>query len=127
MNIFRIISTISSYATTLLPITWELRNARVLKEAKGAVVMANHQSSMDILGKFCVKCVRLKLSKSVLKIGKKECFDGKEFHKGSICYRKLSVTLDAIRLGLIDRSNNITTMPRQCTLYVCLLHEDQKF
>lgn len=46
----RIISTVASRATTMLPITWELRNARILKEAKGAIVMANHQSSMDILG-----------------------------------------------------------------------------
>ncbi|XP_065094184.1 1-acyl-sn-glycerol-3-phosphate acyltransferase-like [Ochlerotatus camptorhynchus] len=44
------ISAVASRASTLLPITWELRNARILKEAKGAVVMANHQTSMDILG-----------------------------------------------------------------------------
>ncbi|KAL1373659.1 hypothetical protein pipiens_018536 [Culex pipiens pipiens] len=64
----RIISTISSYATTLLPITWELRNARVLKEAKGAVVMANHQSSMDILGLMML----WDILKDVISIAKKE-------------------------------------------------------
>nr|XP_019932603.2 uncharacterized protein LOC109622643 [Aedes albopictus]XP_029719963.1 uncharacterized protein LOC109429617 [Aedes albopictus] len=45
-----IICAVASKASSLLPITWELRNARILREAEGAVVMANHQSSMDILG-----------------------------------------------------------------------------
>ncbi|XP_053696415.1 1-acyl-sn-glycerol-3-phosphate acyltransferase beta-like [Sabethes cyaneus] len=64
----RIIATTVSYASTLLPITWELRNARILKEAKGAVVMANHQSSMDILGMM----VLWDIMRDVISIAKKE-------------------------------------------------------
>lgn len=30
---------------------WYLRNGRVLAEDRGAVIVSNHQSSIDILGK----------------------------------------------------------------------------
>ncbi|XP_055545295.1 1-acyl-sn-glycerol-3-phosphate acyltransferase beta-like [Wyeomyia smithii] len=64
----RIIATTVAHASTLLPITWELRNARILKETKGAVVMANHQSSMDILGMM----VLWGTMRDVISIAKKE-------------------------------------------------------
>ncbi|XP_058820089.1 1-acyl-sn-glycerol-3-phosphate acyltransferase-like [Topomyia yanbarensis] len=66
----RIISTIVSHASSLLPITWELRNAKILKEAKGAVVMANHQTSMDILGLMTLWSTL----RNVVSIAKKEMF-----------------------------------------------------
>ncbi|XP_040161729.1 1-acyl-sn-glycerol-3-phosphate acyltransferase beta-like isoform X1 [Anopheles arabiensis] len=46
----RIIATVIARASKLLGITWELRNAQILRQAKGAIVLTNHQSSMDILG-----------------------------------------------------------------------------
>ncbi|XP_055600713.1 1-acyl-sn-glycerol-3-phosphate acyltransferase alpha-like [Uranotaenia lowii] len=50
----RIIGAVIARLSSLLPITWELRNADILKNNKGAVVMCNHQSSMDILGMFII-------------------------------------------------------------------------
>ncbi|XP_053665035.1 1-acyl-sn-glycerol-3-phosphate acyltransferase beta-like [Anopheles marshallii] len=46
----RIIATVVSRCSKILGITWELRNAQILRQAKGAIVLTNHQSSMDILG-----------------------------------------------------------------------------
>lgn len=36
--------------TKLIQIKWVLRNGKVLMEDRGAVIVSNHQSSMDILG-----------------------------------------------------------------------------
>ncbi|KAK9511569.1 hypothetical protein O3M35_000201 [Rhynocoris fuscipes] len=38
------------HLTKCLGIEWELRNGEILKEAKGAVIVANHQSMLDIMG-----------------------------------------------------------------------------
>ncbi|XP_073981530.1 1-acyl-sn-glycerol-3-phosphate acyltransferase beta-like [Rhodnius prolixus] len=38
------------YFTKLLGIKWELKNGHILKESKGAVIVANHQSILDIMG-----------------------------------------------------------------------------
>uniref|UniRef100_A0A182NEM7 1-acylglycerol-3-phosphate O-acyltransferase n=1 Tax=Anopheles dirus TaxID=7168 RepID=A0A182NEM7_9DIPT len=46
----RIIAAVISRCSKVLGITWELRNAKILRQAKGAIVLTNHQSSMDILG-----------------------------------------------------------------------------
>uniref|UniRef100_A0A182IYG6 1-acylglycerol-3-phosphate O-acyltransferase n=1 Tax=Anopheles atroparvus TaxID=41427 RepID=A0A182IYG6_ANOAO len=46
----RIITMVVARCSKILGITWELRNAQILRQAKGAIVLTNHQSSMDILG-----------------------------------------------------------------------------
>ncbi|XP_058056470.1 1-acyl-sn-glycerol-3-phosphate acyltransferase alpha-like, partial [Anopheles bellator] len=64
----RIIANIMARASKLLGITWELRNAQILRQAKGAIVLTNHQSSMDILGMMTL----WEILHSVIAIAKKE-------------------------------------------------------
>lgn len=39
------------HVTKVIEVKWLLRNGKVLAEDRGAVVVSNHQSSIDILGK----------------------------------------------------------------------------
>lgn len=36
--------------TSVIGIKWQLRNGSVLVEDRGAVIVGNHQSSLDVLG-----------------------------------------------------------------------------
>ncbi|KAL0850307.1 hypothetical protein ABMA28_012143 [Loxostege sticticalis] len=56
--------------TKLYEIEWVLRNEKVLAEDRGAVIVANHQSSFDILGMFNIWHVAYKMTA----IAKKEVF-----------------------------------------------------
>ncbi|KAL0895853.1 hypothetical protein ABMA27_011877 [Loxostege sticticalis] len=56
--------------TKLYEIEWVLRNEKVLAEERGAVIVANHQSSFDILGMFNIWHVAYKMTA----IAKKEVF-----------------------------------------------------
>lgn len=54
LNIFfRFGSQIVKHVTKIIEVKWHLRNGRVLAEDRGAVVVSNHQSSIDILGESC--------------------------------------------------------------------------
>lgn len=39
----------------MIEVKWHLRNGKILAEDRGAVVVSNHQSSIDILGKWLTK------------------------------------------------------------------------
>ncbi|XP_023939060.1 1-acyl-sn-glycerol-3-phosphate acyltransferase alpha [Bicyclus anynana] len=54
----------------LYNLKWELRNGEILSEDRGAVIVSNHQSSLDILGMFTIWDVIGKLAP----IAKKEIF-----------------------------------------------------
>lgn len=43
---------ILKHITKLIGLRWELRNGHVLAEDRGAVIVANHQSTIDVLGMF---------------------------------------------------------------------------
>lgn len=45
-------SQIVKHISKIIEIKWHLRNGRVLAEDRGAVVVSNHQSSIDVLGMF---------------------------------------------------------------------------
>ena len=38
------------HITKFIEVKWHLRNGKILKEDRGAVIVSNHQSSLDILG-----------------------------------------------------------------------------
>jgi lysophosphatidate acyltransferase len=46
----RYTSYILKHVTKVLGITWELRGGEYLAEDRGCVIVANHQSMLDILG-----------------------------------------------------------------------------
>ncbi|XP_063243988.1 1-acyl-sn-glycerol-3-phosphate acyltransferase alpha-like [Bacillus rossius redtenbacheri] len=48
----RLMAQILKHFTKLLGITWELRHGEILAEDRGAVIVANHQSILDVLGMF---------------------------------------------------------------------------
>ncbi|XP_028170546.1 1-acyl-sn-glycerol-3-phosphate acyltransferase beta-like [Ostrinia furnacalis] len=48
--------------TRFYEIEWDLRNGKVLAEDRGAVIVANHQSSLDILGMFNIWHVAYKMT-----------------------------------------------------------------
>jgi lysophosphatidate acyltransferase len=50
MPCFRYTSYFLKYITKVLGITWELRGGEHLAEDRGCVIVANHQSMLDILG-----------------------------------------------------------------------------
>lgn len=52
--VYRFGSQIVKHVTKVIEVKWLLRNGRVLAEDRGAVVVSNHQSSIDILGKIIV-------------------------------------------------------------------------
>ncbi|XP_064292022.1 uncharacterized protein LOC128669731 [Plodia interpunctella] len=56
--------------TKLYDITWNLRNGEILSEDRGAVIVANHQSALDILGMFNIWST----VKRMTAIAKKEIF-----------------------------------------------------
>ncbi|XP_026323670.1 1-acyl-sn-glycerol-3-phosphate acyltransferase beta-like isoform X2 [Hyposmocoma kahamanoa] len=56
--------------TKLFGLRWELRNGHILAEDRGAVIVSNHQSSLDIFGMFDIWEVAQKLSV----IAKKQLF-----------------------------------------------------
>ncbi|XP_047539506.1 1-acyl-sn-glycerol-3-phosphate acyltransferase alpha-like isoform X1 [Vanessa atalanta] len=45
-----LMSEVSKYVTKLLNVTWELRNPEIVSEDRAAVIILNHQSSLDLLG-----------------------------------------------------------------------------
>ncbi|XP_038209077.1 1-acyl-sn-glycerol-3-phosphate acyltransferase alpha-like [Zerene cesonia] len=61
---------IIKHVTKLIEVKWHLRNGKILAEDKGAVIISNHQSSLDILGLFNVWHVAVK----VAAIARKELF-----------------------------------------------------
>jgi 1-acyl-sn-glycerol-3-phosphate acyltransferase len=48
--IFRFGAYLMKTITYFLDIKWELRRRELIEEDRGAVVVSNHQSSLDILG-----------------------------------------------------------------------------
>ncbi|XP_052753742.1 1-acyl-sn-glycerol-3-phosphate acyltransferase alpha-like [Galleria mellonella] len=63
-------SQIVKHVTKILEVKWHLRNGKVLAEDRGAVVVSNHQSTIDILGMFNIWHVADK----VAAIARKEIF-----------------------------------------------------
>ncbi|XP_038209095.1 1-acyl-sn-glycerol-3-phosphate acyltransferase alpha-like [Zerene cesonia] len=61
---------ILKYVTKLYDLKWELRNSEILAEERGAIIVSNHQSSLDVLGLFNIWNVVDKLTV----IAKKEVF-----------------------------------------------------
>lgn len=49
--VFRFGTQIIKHVTKVIEVKWFLRNGKVLAEDRGAVIVSNHQSSLDILGK----------------------------------------------------------------------------
>lgn len=47
---FRFASQIVKHVTKVIEVKWSLRNGKYLAEDRGAVVVSNHQSSIDVLG-----------------------------------------------------------------------------
>ena len=50
VSCFRYTSYLLKHVTKVLGITWELRGREHLAEDRGCVIVANHQSILDILG-----------------------------------------------------------------------------
>lgn len=48
--IHRVAAQIIKHVTKIIEVKWILRNGKVLAEERGAVIVSNHQSSIDILG-----------------------------------------------------------------------------
>ncbi|XP_053600958.1 1-acyl-sn-glycerol-3-phosphate acyltransferase alpha-like [Plodia interpunctella] len=63
-------SQIIKHVTKIIEVKWQLRNGKVLAEDQGAVVVSNHQSTIDILGMFNIWHVADK----VAAIARKEIF-----------------------------------------------------
>ncbi|XP_045455544.1 1-acyl-sn-glycerol-3-phosphate acyltransferase alpha-like [Melitaea cinxia] len=63
-------SQIIKHVTKLIQIKWVLRNGEILMEDRGAVIVSNHQCSMDILGMFNIWHVAGKIAA----VAKKELF-----------------------------------------------------
>ncbi|CAH2100087.1 unnamed protein product [Euphydryas editha] len=61
---------IIKHITKLMEIKWVLRNGKVLMEDRGAVIVSNHQSSIDILGMFNIWHVAVKIAA----VARKELF-----------------------------------------------------
>ncbi|CAH2239394.1 jg6636 [Pararge aegeria aegeria] len=61
---------IIKHITKLIEIKWHLRNGQVLAEDRGAVIVSNHQSTIDILGLFNIWHVGGKIAA----IARKELF-----------------------------------------------------
>lgn len=51
---FRFASQIVKHVTKVIEVKWSLRNGKYLAEDRGAVVVSNHQSSIDVLGELIV-------------------------------------------------------------------------
>ncbi|XP_045761573.1 1-acyl-sn-glycerol-3-phosphate acyltransferase alpha-like [Maniola jurtina] len=61
---------IIKHVTKLIEIKWHLRNGQILAEDRGAVIVSNHQSTIDILGLFNIWHVAVK----VAAVARKELF-----------------------------------------------------
>ncbi|XP_014357857.2 1-acyl-sn-glycerol-3-phosphate acyltransferase alpha [Papilio machaon] len=61
---------IIKHVTKVIEVKWFLRNGKVLAEDRGAVIVSNHQSSLDILGMFNIWHVAVKIAA----IARKEIF-----------------------------------------------------
>ncbi|XP_041974260.1 1-acyl-sn-glycerol-3-phosphate acyltransferase alpha-like isoform X2 [Aricia agestis] len=61
---------ILKHVTKLYDLSWELRNGEVLAEDRGAVIVSNHQSILDILGMFNIWHVVVKIAA----VARKELF-----------------------------------------------------
>ncbi|XP_046968548.1 1-acyl-sn-glycerol-3-phosphate acyltransferase alpha-like [Vanessa cardui] len=61
---------IIKHVTKLIEVKWHLRNGKVLVEDRGAVIISNHQSSLDILGLFNIWHVAVKIAA----VARKELF-----------------------------------------------------
>ncbi|XP_011554042.1 1-acyl-sn-glycerol-3-phosphate acyltransferase beta isoform X2 [Plutella xylostella] len=61
---------IIKHVTKVIEVKWHLRNGKVLAEDRGAVIVSNHQSSIDILGMFNIWHVMDK----VAAVARKELF-----------------------------------------------------
>ncbi|XP_026323912.1 1-acyl-sn-glycerol-3-phosphate acyltransferase beta-like [Hyposmocoma kahamanoa] len=61
---------IAKHITKLINVRWELRNGQILSEDRGAIIVSNHQYSLDILGMFNIWHVVDKLAA----VAKKEIF-----------------------------------------------------
>ncbi|OWR53100.1 putative 1-acyl-sn-glycerol-3-phosphate acyltransferase alpha [Danaus plexippus plexippus] len=61
---------IIKHVTKLIEVKWHLRNGKVLSEDRGAVIISNHQSSIDILGMFNIWHVAVKIAA----VARKELF-----------------------------------------------------
>ncbi|XP_059049400.1 1-acyl-sn-glycerol-3-phosphate acyltransferase beta-like [Achroia grisella] len=59
---FRWASKFSVVITSVLNVNFKLRNGEVLAEDRGAVIVANHQSSLDVLGMLSICKVAYKLT-----------------------------------------------------------------
>lgn len=51
-HIFRLASAVCHHVSTLLGLRWELRGREHLEKEQACIIVANHQSSLDILGMF---------------------------------------------------------------------------
>ncbi|KAM3966541.1 1-acyl-sn-glycerol-3-phosphate acyltransferase alpha-like [Aphomia sociella] len=63
-------SQIVKHVTKVIEVKWHLRNGKVLTEDRGAVIVSNHQSTIDILGMFNIWHVADKIAA----IARKEIF-----------------------------------------------------
>ncbi|CAH2100080.1 unnamed protein product [Euphydryas editha] len=66
----RLMADTSKDVTKLLGVTWHLKNAEIVSENRGAVIILNHQSSLDLLG----VCQFWYAWKKVAIVAKKEMF-----------------------------------------------------
>ncbi|GBP76940.1 1-acyl-sn-glycerol-3-phosphate acyltransferase alpha [Eumeta japonica] len=69
-NVGSVGAQILKHVTKVIEVKWELRNGKVLAEDRGAVIVANHQSAIDVLGMFNIWHVMGK----VASIARKEVF-----------------------------------------------------
>lgn len=49
--VYRLASTVCRKVTTLVGLKWELRGEEHLEKDRACIIVANHQSSLDVLGK----------------------------------------------------------------------------
>ncbi|CAB3238601.1 unnamed protein product [Arctia plantaginis] len=67
---FRVASRILKHVTKIYDLKWQLRDGQYLSEDRGAVIVSNHQSSLDILGMFNI----WEVADKITAIAKKELF-----------------------------------------------------
>lgn len=68
--IFRLASSVCSCFTNLLGVRWELRGREHLEQDRACIIVANHQSSLDVMGMFQIWPIMDKCTV----VGKKELF-----------------------------------------------------
>lgn len=50
-SVYRLASSFCHHISTVLGLKWELRGKEHLEKDQACIIVANHQSSLDILGK----------------------------------------------------------------------------